>query len=360
VKQTKFLAALAVVGLAAAACGSKPVSTSSSSSASSTAASFKACMVTDTGGLDDHSFNQESWQGMQDAASASGGKIAVKNATSASENDYATNIDGFVSGGCNVIVTVGFAMAASTTAAAKKTPAQKFAIVDNSSVGSTIKGLTFNTAQGAFLGGYFAAATTRTGKVATFGGANYPTVTVYMDGFWEGVKYYNAQKGKNVQVLGWDETTQKGTFDSSASPFTDQAGGQQIAKTFQSQGADIVFPVAGGTGIGALAAAKASNGALKAIWVDDDGCLSNASYCSVILTSVTKGIASAVKSVVTDTAAGNFSSTAYVGTLSNNGTGLAPFHDFASTVPASLSTELDTIKAGIESGSIKIASKSQP
>lgn len=359
-KHTKFLAALAVVGLAAAACGSKPVSTSSSSSASSNAASFKACMVTDTGGLDDHSFNQESWQGMQDAASGSGGKIAVKNATSASENDYATNIDGFVSGGCNLIVTVGFAMATATTDAAKKTAAQKFAIVDNTSVGTTIKGLTFNTAQGAFLGGYFAAAMTHTGKVATFGGANYPTVTVYMDGFWEGVKYYNAQKGKNVQVLGWDETTQKGTFDSSASPFTDQAGGQQIAKTFEGQGADIVFPVAGGTGIGALAAAKASNGTLKAIWVDDDGCLSNASYCDIILTSVTKGIASAVKSVVTDTAAGNFSSTAYVGTLTNDGTGLAPFHDFASTVPASLSTELATIKAGIESGSIKIASKSQP
>jgi basic membrane protein A len=317
-------------------------------------------MVTDTGGLDDHSFNQESWQGMQDAASASSGKIAVKNATSASENDYATNIAGFVSGGCNLIVTVGFAMATATTDSSKKNTSQKYAIVDNSSVGSTIKGLTFNTAQGAFLGGYFAAATTKTGKVATFGGANYPTVTVYMDGFWEGVQYYNAQKGKSVQVLGWNETTQKGTFDSSASPFTDQAGGEQIAKTFQGQGADIVFPVAGGTGIGALAAAKASNGAMNAIWVDDDGCLSNASYCSVILTSVTKGIASAVKSVVTDTAAGNFSSTAYVGTLSNNGTGLAPFHDFAAQVPASLTSELDTIKAGIESGSIKIASKSQP
>jgi basic membrane protein A len=201
---------------------------------------------------------------------------------------------------------------------------------------------------------------TKTGKVATFGGAKYPTVTVYMDGFWEGVQYYNQKHGTSVQVLGWSEKTQQGTFDTSANPFGDQSGGKSIAQTFQSQGADIVFPVAGGTGIGALQAAQASGGKMNAIWVDDDGFVSNASYGSVIMTSVTKGIATAVKTSVTNAYNGSFTSTPFIGTLANNGTGLAPFHDFASKVPASLQSELNVVKAGIISGTIKITSTSQP
>ena len=79
-----------------------------------------------------------------------------------------------------------------------------------------------------------------------------------MDGFWEGVQYYNKQKGKNVQVLGWDEKNQKaGTF---ANSFTDANKGKQITQQFHQQGADVVFPVAGGTGVGAGQAAAASNG----------------------------------------------------------------------------------------------------
>ena len=83
-------------------------------------------------------------------------------------------------------------------------------------------------------------------------------------------------------------------------------------------------------------------------------------YGSVIMTSVTKGIATAVSSAVTDAAAGNFSATPFVGTLANNGTGLAPYHDFESKVPASLTSELSTVKQGIIAGTIKITSKNQP
>jgi len=297
---------------------------------------------------------------MQDAATASGGKIGVSYVQSTTENDYTSNIASLVGEGCKMIVTVGFAMADATTASSKKHPTQEYAIVDKASSGTQIQGLQFNTAQGAFLGGYFAAGMTKTGKVATFGGAKYPTVTVYMDGFWEGVQYYNQKHGTNVQVLGWSEKTQQGTFDTSANPFGDQSGGKSIAQTFQSQGADIVFPVAGGTGIGALQAAQASGGKMNAIWVDDDGFVSNASYGSVIMTSVTKGIATAVKTSVTNAYNGSFTSTPFIGTLANNGTGLAPFHDFSSKVPASLQSELATVKADIISGTIKITSTNQP
>lgn len=363
-KTVQLAAAVAAVGLTLTACGSKPVATSSSpgtggtSGSANASGSYKACMVTDTGGLDDHSFNAESWAGMQDAAKTDS-SITVQNATSSTENDYASNISGFVSAGCKLIVTVGFAMDDATVASAKKNPTQDYAIVDNTSTAPKIQGLQFNTAQGAFLGGYFAAGMTKTGKVATFGGANYPTVTVYMDGFWEGVQYYNQQHHTSVKVLGWNETTKQGTFDSTQS-FTDEAGGKQIAATFQAEGADIIFPVAGGTGIGALAQAKASNGAMNAIWVDDDGFYSNPTYASVIMTSVTKGIASAVSTAVVAAAKGNFSSTSYIGTLANDGTGLAPYHDFSSKVPATLTTELATVKQDIISGKITITSKNQP
>jgi basic membrane protein A and related proteins len=355
-KSIQLAAVLAAAGLAAAACGSKPVSTTSSSSSSST---FKACMVTDTGGLDDHSFNSAAWQGMNDAKNASNGKITIADAQSTTENDYATNISGFVGGNCGIIVTVGYSMDNATVASAKTNSKQKYAIVDNGSTGSDIKGLQFNTAQGAFLGGYVAAGMTKTGKVATFGGQNLPSVTVYMDGFWEGIQYYNSKHGTNVQLLGWNQTTQQGTFDPTNS-FTDTNGGQQMAQTFQSQGADIVFPVAGGTGVGALSAAEASKGALRVIWVDTDGCAANPQYCNVILGTVTKGIAPAVSTTVEAAEAGNFSSSSYIGTLANNGTAFVPGNTLGSSIPAALTAEVATIKAGIEAGTIPITSKNQP
>jgi basic membrane protein A len=361
-KSLKLAAVLCTVGLAAAACGSKPVtstgSSTSSSSANAAGAAFKACLVTDTGGLDDHSFNELSWQGMQDAAKADS-SITVQNAQSTTSNDFAGNISGFVSAGCKIIVGAGYDLQTALVQSSVKNPNQHYAVVDNTSVGSQVEGLQFDTAQAAFLGGYFAAGYTKTGKVATFGGADYPTVAVYMDGFWEGVQYYNQQHNTKVQVLGWSETTQKGTFDPTQS-FTDQAGGQQIAQNFEAQGADIVFPVAGGTGIGALAAAQASGGKLKAIWVDNDGFYSNPQYADIILTSVTKGIDAAVSHEVQQAASGNFSTDSYIGTLANGGTALAPFHNFASDVSSTLQSELASIKAQIIAGTIKITSKNQP
>jgi len=359
-KSLKLAAVLGTVGLAAAACGSKPVTStgSSTSTTSANASAFKACLVTDTGGLDDHSFNELSWQGMQDAAKADS-SITVQNAQSTTSNDFAGNISGFVSAGCKIIVGAGYDLQTALVQSSVKNPNQHYAVVDNTSVGSQVEGLQFDTAQAAFLGGYFAAGYTKTGKVATFGGADYPTVAVYMDGFWEGVQYYNQQHNTKVQVLGWSETTQKGTFDPTQS-FTDQAGGQQIAENFEAQGADIVFPVAGGTGIGALAAAQASGGKLKAIWVDNDGYYSNPQYQDIILTSVTKGIDKAVATEVEQAAAGNFNTTSFIGTLANGGTGLAPFHNFSSEVSATLQSELKTVQADIISGTIKITSPNQP
>src|ERR1700722_19601352 len=178
-------AALAAVTLLAAGCAKPSSSSSGSGSGSGTAAKFSGCMVTDTGGINDKSFNQASWQGMQ-AAQTGNSKVTVKYLPSTTTSDYAKNISTFINEKCGVIVTVGFLMGAATEAAAKANPKQKFAIVDCSSASACLTGthesnidqLVFNTAQDAFLGGYLAAGMSKTGKVATYGGEKFGTVTI--------------------------------------------------------------------------------------------------------------------------------------------------------------------------------------
>ena len=355
-----MLSSVAVAALVLSACGSKPSSDNNNNAGgggNSGSTSFKACMVLDTGGIDDHSFNESSYAGMK-AAKQENSKIAISYAPSNSQNDYTPNLNAAVNNKCDTVVAVGGLMSDAVKQVAAKNPNSHFAEVDAPSSGPNVYGIQFNTAQGAFLGGYLAAGMTKTGTVATFGGLNIPPVTIYMDGFWEGVQYYNQQKGKKVQVLGWDETNQKGgTF---AQSFTDQNQGKQISQTFIQQGADIIFPVAGGTGLGAGAAAQASGGKANVMWVDTDGCESAPQYCQFFVTSVTKNLSDSVKEYVTKAAGGSFPTGSYVGTLANNGTGLAPYHDFDSKVPSDVKSALATIKQDIIDGKIKVTSPSQP
>jgi basic membrane protein A len=384
VKHTSLVATVAAAGAAAllvAACGSSSSSLSSSAPASSAAASaassapataasgaasgaaaggkFLGCMVTDTGGINDKSFNQSAWEGMQQAQTANP-NVTVKYLQSTSQSDYVPNINTFIGQKCGVIVTVGFLMADATKAAAQKNADAKLAIVDNaySPVIPNVDALVFNTVQDGFLGGYLAAGMSKTGKVATFGGMQLPTVTIYMDGFWDGVQYYNKQHNKNVQVLGWSEATQKGSF---TGDFTNQTKGQTTTQTFIQEGADIIFPVAGNVGLGAAKAvqnADNSGGSVNMLWVDTDGCVSAAQYCKYFISSVTKGIQAAVKTAVLSAQSGSFKGGNYIGTLANGGVVLSPFHDFQSKVPAALQTELKTVQTGIESGSIATPTKS--
>ncbi len=368
-------AALAVSAtVVIAACGSSHSSASSGTSTSSsatssaaTSAKFLGCMVTDTGGIDDRSFNASSWAGMQ-AAAAANSNISVKYLQSTTQSDYIPNINTFLGEKCGIIVTVGFLMGPATEAAAKAHPSQKFAIVDCSYASGCLTGtkepnidqLTYNTVQDGFLGGYLAAGMTKTGKVATFGGEDFGTVTIYMDGFWDGVQYYNSKHGTHVQVLGWNEQTQKGSF---TGDFTNQTKGETLTQTFISEGADIIFPVAGNVGLGAAKAvqdADAAAGSQKVnmFWVDTDGCTSAPQYCKYFITSVTKGIVPSVSTAVLSAASGTFKGGTYVGTLTNGGAVLSPYHDFASQVPATLQNELKQVQAGIENGSIATPTKS--
>src|SRR3984885_5133904 len=131
----KAAAAFSIVALLASGCASasKPGSSGSppgSSTSASAAGKFLGCMVTDTGGIDDRSFNASSWQGMQEAQSTDPSKISVQYLQSTSGSDYTPNINTFIGEKCGIIVTVGFLMGDNTQTAAKANPNQKFAIVD--------------------------------------------------------------------------------------------------------------------------------------------------------------------------------------------------------------------------------------
>ncbi|WP_240646075.1 BMP family protein [Georgenia sp. SYP-B2076] len=360
------LAASAVLALAA--CGAAPEDTKTSGSAASGSASadFKACMVSDAGGFDDKSFNQSGAEGLDAAVKELG--IQEAKAQSQSDADFAPNVDSMVQQGCNLTIGVGFLLEDAIQAAADANPDANFALIDSAFSGpdfkpvelKNAKPILFNTAEASYLAGYLAAGMSQTGTVATFGGMQIPSVSIFMDGFADGVAKYNEDNGGDVQLLGWDKAAQNGSF---SGDFDNQAQGQTLTEGFIAQGADIIMPVAGPVGLGAAAAAESANkggGDVKIVGVDKDWYESNPEFGSLYLTSVVKEIGQAVTDTVTEAADGKFSAEPYVGTLDNKGVGLAPFHDFDAKVPQELKDKVTELQKQIVSGDIKVETPNAP
>ncbi len=361
-KKTATMAMVSgLVAFSLTACGERESDTSASDPTSSapTAAEsseppseqfpdFKACMVSDSGGFDDKSFNQTSYAGLQNAADDYGVQTAQVESNAVSE--FKDNINEMVQQGCNSITTVGFLLGDATEAAAKKNKDIDFAIVDFAyeKAPANLKGLTFNTAEPAFLAGYLAAAKSETGVVGTFGGVNIPTVTIFMDGFAQGVAKYNEDEGADVKVIGWDPATKEGSF---TNDFENKNLGKSTAEEMITQGADVVMPVAGPAGLGGLQAAQDND--VFGIWVDTDGCVSAEEYCDVLLTSVMKGMDVAVEQAIVDSAGDSFSNEVYSGTLENGGVALAPFGPNAE-IDDALSTKIEELKQQIIDGELEI------
>ena len=351
-----------VLSLGLAACGSAPTSSASSSGGSGTTSDFKACMVSDEGGFDDQSFNQSGKEGLDRAGADFGIETVAVESKSAA--DYPTNVDSLIQQKCNLIIGVGFNLADDMTKAAKQNPDVRFALIDAQFTEAGLpnaKPLIFNTAEAAYLAGYAAAGTTKTGKVATYGGQAIPTVQIFMEGFAKGVEKYNADNGASVQVLGWDPANPSG--GSFVGDFKDTAKGQQLTEQFLSQGADIIMPVAGPVGQGTLAAVKAAGGDSDAIvWVDADGYLTTGKDggAPYMLTSVIKEIGTAVYDTVDEAQRGAFSATPYVGTLGNQGVALAPYHDWDSKVSPELKTKIDELKKQIVDGTLDVSTAYDP
>ncbi|MBA3909134.1 MAG: BMP family ABC transporter substrate-binding protein [Rhodobacter sp.] len=317
------------------------------------ALAFTACQVTDTGGIDDNSFNQTAWKGVEDAKAELG--IEARFLESQAETDYEANINSLLGGQCDVIVTVGFLLGDATKAAAESNPEQKFSIVDYAydPVVPNILGQVYATDEAAFLAGYLAAGMTKSGTLGTFGGINIPPVTIFMDGFVAGANYYNAQKGTSVTVLGWNPETREGLFTNNFESLDD---GRAYAQNLYDEGADIVLPVAGPVGLGSAALAdELGVDRLKIIGVDADLYLTDPDKKHVYLTSVTKRMDQTVYQVIQQAMDGTFAGGVIVGTLASGGVDLAPLHDFEDAVPAELKAELAAVRAGIIDGSIKVS-----
>src|SRR5664279_20744 len=239
------MALVATSALVLAGCAAAP---EESGGTSGEALDFLPCMVSDSGGFDDKSFNQLGYEGLESAAKDL--DVEFLTVESTSDADYAPNIESLIAEGCDLIVTVGFNLSAATVEFATANPDINFAIVDdaadNDFNGETdadnIKPILFDTAGAAFLAGYAAASYSKSGVVGMYGGMNFPTVSIFMDGAAQGVDYYNSEKGESVTVRGWDQAAQDGTFIGSFAPGTDS---RAAAQNLIDQGADVLLPVGG-------------------------------------------------------------------------------------------------------------------
>jgi basic membrane protein A and related proteins len=348
------LALISTSALVLAGCASAPEEDTADGG---DAVDFTPCMVSDAGGFDDKSFNQLGKEGIEKAADELG--VEAITVESNAETDYAPNLTSLIDQGCDLIVTVGFALSAATVESALANPDLEFVIIDdaadNDFDGETdapnIKPVLFDTAQAAFLAGYLSAGVSETGKIGTFGGMNFPTVSIFMDGYKQGAEYYNEVNGTSVSVLGWD-----GTDGSFTGGFEAGATAQSTAQALIDQDIDVLLPVGGPIYQSAAAAIRDSGKDISLLGVDADVYDTDPSVADLLLTSIRKGIDVATYDSVLAAGQGNFDVTPYVGTLDNDGVSIADYHDKADLVPAELDSAVQDLKAKIISGEIKVES----
>jgi basic membrane protein A and related proteins len=335
----RLLAIGLVAGVIAAACGGGGGGGASPSATSGgVTSSLKIGMVTDIGQLEDKSFNEFSWKGVQDGAAAIGAP-APKNIVTKDIADYKQNIQSFVDQKYDIIVTVGFLIGTETLAAAKANPNIQFFGVDQfvaDPVPPNYQGLLFNEAQAGYLAGIVAATITKSGKIGAVGGrSDVPPVVNYIKGYENAAK--TTKPGVQV-VINYVED------------FNAPDKGEASAKTMIGQGVDVVFQVAGLTGAGALRAA--CNAKVYGIGVDVDQYQSLPDSASCIITSAEKHLQVAVRDAIKrfkdkGKQTGNFTNDA-----SNGGIGYSPIRNL-NPVPAGLEDKLKQATTDMASGKLK-------
>lgn len=218
---------------------------------------FSAGMVTDTGGVNDQSFNQSAWEGLQNLQKNTGAEVSYLESTQ--ETDYAPNLDKQVDEGKDLIWGIGFAMADAIITASETNPDVNFAIIDNAyeNTPSNVTGVMFRAQEPSFVVGYIAGLTTKTDKVGFVGGMTGNIIDQFEYGYRSGVEYAAAELGKTITV-----------DVQYADSFSDSAKGKAIATKMFSENCDIVFHAAGGVGVGVIEAAKEAG--KFAIGVDRD------------------------------------------------------------------------------------------
>ncbi|MGG5252889.1 BMP family lipoprotein [Neobacillus sp. SM06] len=316
---------------------------------------FTVGMVTDIGGIDDKSFNQSAWKGLQDYGKENNlqkGKNGYDYLQSKSDADYATNLNTLSRQGFDLVYGIGFLMQKDVEKIASQRPKSNFAIVDSVVNKPNVASILFKENESSFLAGVVAGMTTKTNKIGFIGGMKSEVIDRFEAGFLAGVKTANPNATVDVQY---------------AASFQDAAKGQAIASKMYSSDEDVIFHAAGATGNGLFKEARdrLSKDPSKVIWaigVDSDqskeGVVSvNGKQQNVVLTSALKRVDIAVKDLTTKAKNGNFpgGKTITYG-LSEDGVGLAPIND---AVPnkADIEKAVANWTDKIKSGSLKIPTK---
>jgi basic membrane protein A len=303
-------------------------------------AALKVGLVTDVGRVNDRSFNQSAWQGVQHYAAANGlGEDDFRYIETQAATDYADNIQQFVDAGYQVIVTVGFALGEATIAAATENPDIYFIGVDQFQTETlpNLVGLVFHEDQSGFLAGALAAHLSESGTIAAVLGTDLvPPVVAFKEGYEAGARYINP----DINII---STYHPGEISQA---FTDPEWGAATARQAIDQGADVIFGAGGITGNGALQEVATEEG-LFCIGVDTDQWETLPAAHPCLVSSAMKLITPAVEELIGTVADGSFTGGNYFG-----GAGLAPFHDFEDVVPQEVKDSLAEIDAGLKDGSI--------
>ncbi len=307
---------------------------------------FKVGLVTDVGGVNDKSFNQSAWAGVQKAATELG--VEAKFIESKQVTDYEKNIDQFATEGYDMIITVGFLMGDATALKAKEYPDIQFAIVDfayfpaeegapdpYTSDLKNVASLMFAEDQVGYLAGVLAGCMSDSGVVGTVSGMEIPPVVRFVTGFQTGAKSVNA----DIQTL-----------NQYIPSFTDPAKGKEVGLSMIDQGADVIFGVGGNTGNGGLLAAKEKG--KMGIGVDVDQYLTYPEVNDILITSAMKNVDVAVFEAAKSAAAGTLEAGIRLSSVENGGIGLAPFHAWADKIPQDCKDKVAAAEAGLKDGSI--------
>lgn len=336
-RKSKWIsAALAVLSAASLTSGAAMAATKSTSAKAS---SFKVGLITDTGGINDHSFNYLAYKGLQMAEAKLG--ITGSVVQSKSESDYTPNLTTYAREGYNLVIAVGFLMAPQVETVSKEYPNTKFLIIDDAITDrKNVTGAIFKTEQSAYLAGALAGLMEQSkmkninsdNVVGVVGGMQIPPVQEYIAGFQQGM-HKTDPNGK--VVVKW------------VGNFNDQAAGEQIAQSEISQGADIVLQLAGGAGVGVISAAKNAN--VYAMGADADQ-----SYLAPanVVASPLKKVDNATFAVIQETLKGQFKSGVQYFDLKNGGCGIA-FNK--KLVPVSMITKVNQLGAQISAGMISVS-----
>ena len=292
---------------------------------------FKIGMVTDVGGVNDGSFNQSAWEGLQRAGEAFG--CEVKYIESKGDADYVPNIESFLDEDYDLIVCVGYMMADAVRDAAELYPDQKFAIIDDASNADldNVTCMMFEQEQASYLVGLAAGYTTESNIVGFVTGAANETMNSFGYGYCAGVLDANP----DATILQYN-----------ANNFGDASGGKTAVNTMVTKGADVVFHAAGGTGIGVIDGCKENK--IWAIGVDSD---QSVVAPDTILTSAMKRVDNACYDEAKEILEGGFTQGIQTFTLADGGVDIAPTTD---NIDPEVLKKVDEVKEKIISGEIEV------